>query len=102
MYLESYRIIGDIVDVPDISLVPVWNDCDRSGLIVQYNAFGQLAIHERQAKMAGRGLLSTIVLVSTLHFANLQRSCQEASRSESQVTVLIPGAVTSMVTASRI
>ncbi len=34
------------IDLPEISLVSVWNGKDRSGLIVQYNAFQQLAIYE--------------------------------------------------------
>jgi len=43
------ELLQEIV-VPNISLVSVWHDRDRSGLVVQYNAFQQLAIYELQAK----------------------------------------------------
>lgn len=43
------RILQEIAE-KEISMVSAWNDHDLSGLIVQYNAFQELAIYELKAK----------------------------------------------------
>jgi len=45
------RLLSEIIE-PEISSVSVWNNDDRSGLIVQYNAFQKIAIYELESKPA--------------------------------------------------
>jgi hypothetical protein len=43
----------DEIDLPDVTLVSTWSDKERSGLIVQHNAFQQLSVYRADQPIKG-------------------------------------------------